>query len=419
MLGQYRILDLTDERGLLAGQILADLGADVIQVEPPAGSSVRRREPLLGDNQDLESSLYWCAYARNKRGVTCDLDQDAGRELFERLLGTADVLIESSAPGAMRARGLDYESLAERYPRLVYVSISPFGQAGPKADYAATDLIVMAAGGSLLAAGDPDRAPVRVSEPQAFLHAAAEAAAACQIALWERRRSEVGQHVDVSAQQAVALATNSTILSVPFGDRETVRASGGFMITGYGPAGSLHLRLIWPAKDGHISLGLFFGSAIGPFTERLMEWIYQEGGCDRATRDKDWIGYGQLLATGEEPLEEFERVKSVVAAFTSTKTKAELLDAALENRLMIAPVADERDVLESEQLARRQFWTEVPHSAVATSLKFPGPPARFSRRPPTSERAAPTLGQHNEEIYTGELNIDTTDLQRLRNAGVV
>ncbi len=207
MLSPYRVLDLTDERGLLCGQILADLGADVIAVEPPGGSSARRIGPFAGDVPDPERSLHWWAYARNKRGITLDLDTDDGREKLRQLVAGADFLIESAAPGEMAARGLGYGDLAAINPALVYVSITPFGQDGPKAHYAATDLTILAAAGVLVRQGDEDRPPVRVSVPQAWLHASAEAAGAALVAHHERARSGRGQHVDVSAQQAVLLAT--------------------------------------------------------------------------------------------------------------------------------------------------------------------------------------------------------------------
>ena len=227
MLEPYRVLDLCDERGLICGQMLADLGADVIQIEPPAGSSARRLAPFLGDEPDLERSLYWWAYARNKRSAVLDLETAEGQQRLRELVAGADFLIESDRPGSMARRGLDYEQLARVNPALIYVSITAYGQDGPKAGLAASDLTVLAAGGPLILYGDADRPPVRASVPQAFLHAGAEAAAAALIALHERTRSGRGQHVDVSAQQAVALATQADILQAAVGDEPLARAAGG------------------------------------------------------------------------------------------------------------------------------------------------------------------------------------------------
>src|SRR5271156_947248 len=197
-LARYRVLDLTDERGLLCGQLLADLGADTIVVEPPGGSSVRRLAPFYQDRRDPDGSLYWWAYNRNKRAITLDFTAPEGRALLLQMVAGADFLIESAAPGHMTGLGLGFDDLARINPRLVYVSISPFGGSGPKAGWAASDLTVMAAGGPLALTGDDDRPPLRVSVPQAYLHAAADGALGAMLAHFHRVRSGHGQHVDVS-----------------------------------------------------------------------------------------------------------------------------------------------------------------------------------------------------------------------------
>jgi len=140
VLSPYRVLDLTTERGLLCGQMLADLGADVIKVEPPGGSLARRLGPFVGDEPHPERSLVWWAYNRNKRGITLDLEQGEGQQLLRRLAAHADFLIESDAPGTLAARRLGPADLAAVNSRLIYISISPFGQTGPKAHDAASDL---------------------------------------------------------------------------------------------------------------------------------------------------------------------------------------------------------------------------------------------------------------------------------------
>ncbi|MDP9237011.1 MAG: CoA transferase [Chloroflexota bacterium] len=384
MLSPYRVLDLTDERGLLCGQILADLGADVIAVEPPGGSSARRIGPFAGDEPDPERSLHWWAYARNKRGITLDLDTDDGREKLRQLVAGADFLIESAAPGEMAARGLGYDDLAAVNPALVYVSITPFGQDGPKAHYAATDLTVLAAGGVLVMQGDEDRPPVRVSVPQAWVHAGAEAAGAALIAHHERVRSGRGQHVDVSAQRAVLLATFSSPLFVPLGQlRKGTRSSGGER------RGPLVFRSVFEARDGYVFITR---------TARLMEHIHAEGLCDTATRDKDWPGFPRRLDSGEDPPEELARVTSIIETFAKTRTKDELLRLALEHRLLIAPVAGIDELAASEQLAARDYWRPPDHVESPSALRHPGPFARFSATPIAYRRRAPALGEHDDEV---------------------
>ena len=218
-LDAYRVVDFTNERGLLAGRMLADLGADVIQVEPPGGSTARRIGPFAPDGE----SLYWDAYARNKRGVTCDLDDAEGRELALGLCADADFVFESETPGVMAARGIAYENVRAVNPRVVYTSITPYGSDGPKARYADSELILWASGGPLYARRDGDRAPLRISVPQAYLHAAADAAGGALIAHYAARRSGSGQHVDVSVMQSVTQATLSRILATAVGDPQGSR----------------------------------------------------------------------------------------------------------------------------------------------------------------------------------------------------
>lgn len=392
MLSAYRILDLSDEQGLLCGQILADLGADVIQVEPPGGSTARRQGPFAGDIRDPERSLFWWAYTRNKRSLVLDLEAPGGRDELRALARTADFLIESGAPGDLARRGLGYEDLAAQNPGLVYVSITPFGQDGPKADRPATDLTLWAAAGPLILTGDEDRAPVRITGvPQAFLHASMDGALAALVALFERLRSGRGQHVDISAQQSCTAATQCGILASAIGDAPFQRIAGG---TRNGP---LRLQLVFPASDGHVAITHVFGSAIGPATRRLMEYVYDNGFCDAATRDKDWDAYGGLLLSGREPFEEFERVKGVIASCTASRTKAELFKAGLDRGLLIAPVCTLREVVESQQLAVREYFQKLD-SDEGRSVVYPGPFAKLGAAPIRYRRRPPRIAEHRDEL---------------------
>jgi crotonobetainyl-CoA:carnitine CoA-transferase CaiB-like acyl-CoA transferase len=366
----------------------------VIQIEPPSGAAARRLGPFAGGAADPERSLLWWAYARGKRGLVLDLDAEAGRRELRDLVRGADVLIESFAPGWLAARGLGPADLAAANPALVAVSITPFGLDGPKAAYAASDLSVLAAAGPLALTGDADRPPVRVAVPQAFLHAGAEAALGALVALHERSRSGLGQHVDVSAQQAATLASQAYLVAEAVGAPTCTRVAGGIQ------AGPLRIRFAFPAKDGFVSITHLFGSTIGPATRRLMEWVHECGFCDAATRDKDWIAYAELLQSGREPIAEFERVKEAIAACTASKTKAELLQVALDRALLMAPVRTLAEVVESEQLAARGWWQTLAAPDGGT-VRHPGPFARFSAAPIRYARPAPRLDEHATEIRRG------------------
>ena len=392
MLTDLRVLDLTDERGYVGGWILAELGADVVAIEPPGGSPARRIGPFVDGVRDPNNSLPWWAYARNKRSAVVDITREAGRETLLELVRHADIFIESERPGLLSELGLGYEELSAANPRLIYTSITPFGQTGPKANWAATDFTVLAAGGPLWLTGDDDRPPVRVSVPQAFAHAGAEAAAATLVALQERHRSSLGQHIDISAQQAVTLATQSDILSAAVGEPPGQRYSGGMKL------GPLVIRLVYPASDGHVSITHVFGGAIGPATARLMARVCADGGCDEAMRDKDWIGYGALLATGEQTIEDFDEAKAAIAAWTGSRTKEQLLDDAMTHALLIAPCATAVDVLASEQLATRGYFGEQVRPDGRGLARMPGPFARFSRYEAAKPRPAPETGQHTDQV---------------------
>ena len=191
MLSPYRVLDLTDARAELGPLILAGLGADVIKVEPPGGSTSRHEPPLDPTLPPGLQSLRFHAFNRGKRSVVLDLESDAGRSQFLRLVASADFLFENAAPGAMAARGLGFDALRAVNPQLVYVAITPFGQDGPYAHHLATDLTLAAMGGMMALNGDADRRPVRVTVPQTWYHAAAESAVAALVA--HARRLALGR----------------------------------------------------------------------------------------------------------------------------------------------------------------------------------------------------------------------------------
>ncbi|HEY1281408.1 MAG TPA: CoA transferase [Acidimicrobiales bacterium] len=387
MLGTYRVLDLTDDRGNVAAFILAGLGADVVLIEPPTGSAGRRRGPFAGGRDDPERSLSFWAWNRGKRSAVLDLTTADGAAELGRLCEDIDVVFESGAVA------VDLAALRRANPRLVTVSISAFGGTGPKAAWPATDLTVLAAGCQLAITGDADRAPVRTCVPQAFLHGAADAAVGALVALAERARSGLGQHVEVSAQRSVLQATQSYVLAVPLGGTAAQRMSGGVR------TGGLDVQLLWPCKDGYASVSLLFGASIGPFTRRLMHWLHEEGYCDEATRDKDWIEYGSLLYRGAEPIEEYERVKRVVGEFCLGKTKAELLEAARSRGLLIAPVATPADVAQSAQFEARDYWDHVDDDALLDRpVAAPGPFVRSSVAPPMRLGRAPRLGEHTDAV---------------------
>lgn len=406
-----RVIDCCDERGIIAGQMLADMGADVIALEPPEGSPVRRLPPFVGGIPGAERSVYWLAYARNKRSITANLASGDGRGILDELLGHSDVLLLSGVESLASLGGA--EALAAKFPRLAVCCVTPFGMGGPKSDYAGTDLTVMAASGSLLMSGDRDRPPLRGTLPQSWLHTGGDAAVGVLLALAERERSGLGQLVTVSGQISAMQATQSAILASGVGDAPTQRAAGGVYF------GGIDIQFVFPAIDGFVSITLLFGSVAGVFTRRLMQWVCEEGFVDEATRDKDWIGYTVLLLTGQEPLSEYNRVKQAVAEFTRSHTKEELFTEARRRQVLLAPCATSEDLLNSAQLASRSYFWEVPSVLDGHPVSVPGAFAKLSASPLTSRRPAPALGEHNAEVYGELLGLTLDELAALHGAGII
>jgi crotonobetainyl-CoA:carnitine CoA-transferase CaiB-like acyl-CoA transferase len=387
MLSRYRVLDLTHEHGLLCGQILADLGADVLQIEPPEGSSARRVGPWAKDEPGVERSLFFWAYARNKRSVVLDLQTDEGREQLRRLVRGADFLIESETPGRMAELGLGYDDLTALQPRLVYVSISPFGQTGPKRGWAATDLIAMAAGGPAYLSGERDRPPVRIRVPQAHAHAGSDAAVAALLA----QRTGRGQHVDISMQHSATLATMFRILDAPLEQVPARRVSGGIQL---GPA---FIQSLYRLRDGWVVLGPGILPSTGHFTRRLMNWAADEGVIDREYADRDWGSFAREMLAGNLPVDIYEPVQQALEQLFSSRTKLDLMDEAVQRKLLLAPILSLDELVESRQLAEREFVQEMVHPD-GERVSYPGPFARLEDSPIRYRLPPPRVGQHTAEV---------------------
>jgi crotonobetainyl-CoA:carnitine CoA-transferase CaiB-like acyl-CoA transferase len=183
--------------------------------------------------------------------------------------------------------------------------------------------------------------------------------------------------------------------------------------------GPLEIPFVWPAKDGFVVLAFLFGSAIGVFTRRFMHYLHEQGFCDEATGNKDWIEYGEMLSSGAEPLSEFERIKEIVRNFTRKHTKAHLLKLALERGFLMTPVATIDEVVNSQQLTARDYFQRVEHPELNASFRYPGPFVKFGAAPIQYRYRPPTVGEHNQEIYCGELGMSNHEFTKLSQNGIV
>lgn len=403
MLEGIRVVDLTDGGGQLTAMILAGLGAEVVAVEPPEGRSSRRLAPFAGDEPHVEGSLVHWAANRAKRSVVIDPDTADGANTLDRLIGAADIVLETADHVDRERWRLRPDRIAELNERVVHVSITGFGTFGPKSEWSAPDLVALAAGGQLLLSGDADRAPLRCSVPQAWAHAAGDAADAALIALWERHRSGLGQHCDVSVQQSMMQATQSLVLNDAFGVELGARVGGGMRL------GPLDIKLVWPCADGTVTITFLFGASAGPFSRRLFEWLYEEGACTEADRDVDWEMLGTLIDNGEVPVSVFDHLKDVLEAFCRTKTKQELFDAALERKLLIAPASTIAEVMETEHFIERNYWDEIVHPNAERPIRQPGPivTPSYGRLAPLGP--APKLGADTDDVLAAWIERATAD----------
>lgn len=405
-LSPYRVLDLSDHRGLLAGRMLGQLGADVVQVEPPAGSPARAIGPFT-DDLAPDNSLYWSAYASAKRGLALDLDTTDGRALLLRLAAKADFLIESESPGVMVARGLGWRDLSAINPALVHVSITAFGSDGPKAGWAASEITLWAASGVLWPCRDGDSPPLRISVPQAWLHAAADAAGGAMIAHFARLATGRGQHVDISAQVSAAEATLSMVLAEPTGDPRRHAPDEGPPVAPRAPSS-------WASFDGRVEMALGVGAIGGGSTNALFAWMREEGETAAPYDGWDWLQVLAQLQSGALVADDLVGARNAIAAFFVRRPTAILVAEALKRRILLTEVQTARTLGQSEHFNGRGLFATVheptgprllPHAWAKADGAF------------ADLRPAPRIGEHSEAVLRDWLGVSAAEASALAAAG--
>jgi len=387
MLSPYTVLDLSDGRGEMASMILGDLGANVVKVEPPYGSSSRRMEPFLEDAPEPENSLQFFAFNRNKRGVTLDVTTKAGRAALLRLAEKADFVIESAGPGEMAKLGLGFDAFEKANPSIIYVAISAFGQDGPQADYAASDLTLAAMGGPMSVQGNPERAPVRLSVPQAWLHASSEAAVAALTAHALMIQTGQGQFVDVSAQTSMIATMLHARLAHAIQGSDMERAGSVLQ------AGAIELPLVHECADGYVVL-----IPTGATMTGMVPWMVEDGIVpEEWIEGEDWATYDRRFLQQQPVVYALEDVFDAIRRCVLLHTKADMLDRGLRDNVTIAPINTVEDLTKFHQLEERGYWLMAPLPD-GTDTAVAGILAQLSETPLDVKRWAPKLGQHNHEI---------------------
>ena len=385
MLSKFRVLDLCDNRGDFAGFLLAQMGAEVIAVEPTGGQSSRHIGPYADGVESSETSIPHWAYNRGKKSVVVSDPTE-----LETLAFSADVLIEC---GVFE---IDLNHLRELNPSLITVSLSPFGATGPKANWLGTDLTLSAAAGPMSLNGYKDRAPVRISAPQVWVNAASEAVCAVLIALTHQQSSGQGQHVDVSAQEAMMLTAQGWLSPSLCNNPPAQRSGGGLELLG-----KVKFRFVYESSDGHVTITFLPGVLVGPFTNRLVAWINSQGGLDDGLGDVDW---STLLDDYEldEVSELCNRTAACIANVLKKYSKAELFSLARSEKFLLMPVITPLDVVGSDHYEERQFWDEVHVDQIDRTVKFPGRWMHSSETGLKKLGPPPKLGEHTALILSEE-----------------
>ena len=385
LLDSYRVLDVTNHRGQFCGKILADLGADVVKIEPPGGDPSRRIGPFLDDDQDPEKSLHWFAYNTSKRSVVLDIEDRGRRDLLLELIKDAKFLIESFRPGYMAEQGLSYEAIRRANPGIIVVSITPFGQTGPYAQYKDSDLINMGMGGAMTICGDTDRAPLRFTAEQSYPLAGMYAAIAALGAHLHRERTGLGQHVDVSIQESVLQTARSTRFYWEI--QGFLEHREGSRMT----RGVVSFRNLWQCRDGMLCWRVFTAN-LGKWTAALVDWMAEEGRASYLT-DVPW----EEIDMASLSQEEINHYEAPFEAFFLQHSKEELFSESLKRRFVLFPLSSTKDLLENKQMMARNFWQDVYYPELDRTITHPGrlygiPEVSFSMRRP------PRIGEHDAEI---------------------
>ncbi len=380
-----------------AAKMLADMGAEVIKVERPrVGDRARSMGPFPASGPDPEQSGLFLSLNANKLGVTLDISQPEGFTILERLVVQADILIHNVPPPAMDRIGLGFDRLRKVNPLLVMTSVSPFGLNGPYRDYLAEELTLWNAGGACYINGagtpDPDVPPLKTFGHPASYAGGVHAAVATLGALIARDFSGEGEHVEIAVQDVMA-ATGFGVMFWPF--MHTIMTRLGEKVVQ--PLEAME------AKDGWIFIEAVEEHQWNEFVELMGKpsWALEPIFATRQLRAANWDVLQPLL-------QQWVKQQNVL----------DLCKRAQERRIPFAPVSTMRDLLESEHLTAREFFVGLEHP-VAGLLSYPGAPAKFSASPWQARRAAPTLGQHNAEIFQGRLGYSAAALAELRGRGVI
>jgi crotonobetainyl-CoA:carnitine CoA-transferase CaiB-like acyl-CoA transferase len=381
-----------------ATKLMADMGAEVIKIErPDIGDRSRQRGPFPKDQPNPETSGMFLYLNTNKYGITLDVASAEGFEIFGKLIATADVLIHNVIPPEMDRIGLAWEKLRKINPKLVMTSITPWGTTGPYRDCRAEDLTTWAGGGvNVLNGGGPehpDLPPLKCFGHQSGYQGGVHGAVATMGAVIARMRDGEGQHIDVAEQEAVAAQLEMTFEYWPYMKMIATRL-------GQKPLQPVETM---QAKDGYIYICCIEEHQWRAFVDLMgnPEWGNEEIFANRLVRALNW-----------------DALKVFLEEYVSQQTVLDLYRKAQARRIPFAPVSTMGDLVKNDHLKARGFFVEIAQP-VAGTHKYPGAPLKYEKTPWQIRMPAPTLGQHNEEIFVGRLGMTSARINELKRKGVI
>ena len=409
-LADLRVIEVGGEIGEWCGKLLADLGADVIKIEPPSGAAEREIGPFYQDVPDAERSLHFWHYNTSKRGITPDLETEDGRALFRRLVATADVLLESFPPGYLPSLGLGYAELHELNARLVMCSLTPFGQDGPWRDYQTSDLIHLGAGGQMASSGYdavdvPAQPPIAPGGGNAWHIGSHFAYIAIMGTMFDRGLSGEGQYIDATVHGACALTTEGGVTQWIYNRQVVQRQTGRHAAPQPTPPAQ------FLCSDGRYVNTLTFALQLNPRgLERLADWFDTH---DLAEDLKDPKYGDPQVVTDSAP-----HVLEVMTRFMAALPSETIYHEAQERGFALGPIRAPEEVLEDEHFRDRKFFVDVEHPEIGRTLTYPGAAAIYGASPWRISRRAPHIGEHNAEVF-GELGVSALELAALREEGAL
>jgi crotonobetainyl-CoA:carnitine CoA-transferase CaiB-like acyl-CoA transferase len=382
-----------------SGKMLADLGAEVVKVEPPrTGDPARYHGPFPGDIPDPERSGLFLYLNANKRGITLDPARPTGRDLLQRLLADADVVLHNWSPAEAAALALGYETLHRQHARLIVAAVTPYGSSGPYADYRGADITACAAGGVSIGTGFRDRPPLTLPLSLGAHFASVAAAAAILFATFGREVTGQGQFVDVSETDVLAI-----------------------LLAGYGIPTYIYRGVTGIRAGRHMSLGLYPNAVFecrDGFVCIDCPQLAQWNRLLEVMGNPDWLHEPRYRDRRQITERYPQEVDALMAPWLMTHDRSTIFAETQAQRIPAGPVNTMKDVVEDAHLRDRQYFTTVERDDTGP-LTYPGAPYRLSQTPWTIRRPAPRLGEHNEAIYAGHLGVSREELLLLGRTGII